>query len=91
LTGSVLSAPENRPTLQITMGLSHQLWRYALVLGSAQLAMSLWFWQFSIHLESIIEPWQIGLTVSTGTLALLIAYSFCGALSDTWEERGRSF
>ncbi|MHA1653890.1 MAG: MFS transporter [Candidatus Thorarchaeota archaeon] len=82
MTGPVLSAPENRPTLQITMGLSHQLWRYALVLGAAQLAMSLWFWQFSIHLESIIEPWQIGLTVSTGTLALLIAYSFCGALSD---------
>ena len=48
------------------LGLSPNLWRLALVLAIGQLSIGLWKWQYSIFLETLIDPWQMGLTFSAG-------------------------
>ncbi|NHJ14991.1 MAG: MFS transporter [Candidatus Thorarchaeota archaeon] len=64
------------------LGLSGNLWRLALVTGLAQFSMSLWSWEFSIYLNSLVEPWQLGLTYSIGTLAVLLGYLLSGIVAD---------
>lgn len=67
---------------RIILGLPTDLWRLALVLGISQLSISIWLWQFSIHLETIIAQWQMGLTFSIGTTAIMIASPVSGFVSD---------
>jgi len=67
------------------MGLNGKLWRLAIVTGIAQFAMSIWTWQFAIFLQEApvsLEPWQMGLTFSMGTLAAIIGYPLSGFVSD---------
>ncbi len=64
------------------LGLSDNLWRLALVVGVAQFSFSIWSWQFGIFLETIIEPWQMGLTFSAGTVALIAGFPISGFIAD---------
>lgn len=64
------------------LGLSGTLWRLAVVTGIAQFTMSLWNWEFSIFLETILEPWQMGLTFAVSTSASLIGYILSGTIAD---------
>jgi len=64
------------------LGLSDNLWRLALVVGVAQFSFSIWSWQFGIFLETIIEPWQMGLTFSAGTVALIAGFPISGFVAD---------
>ncbi len=67
------------------MGLNGKLWRLAIVTGIAQFAMSIWTWQFAIFLQEApvsLQPWQMGLTFSVGTLAAIIGYPLSGVVSD---------
>ncbi len=64
------------------LGLKPNLWRLALIVGLAQTSMSLWTWQYSIFLENIIQPWQMGITFSTSTVASLAGYMSSGIISD---------
>ncbi len=75
-------ANQRRSSSRQFLGLSGNLWRLALVTGIAQFSFSLWGWEFSIYLYTIIELWQIGLIYSTGTLAMLIGYLMAGAVAD---------
>ncbi|MHA1959913.1 MAG: MFS transporter [Candidatus Thorarchaeota archaeon] len=63
-------------------GLSRNLWRLALVVGVAQFSWSIWGWQFAIFLETIIEPWQMGLTFSIGIIASILGFPLSGMISD---------
>jgi MFS family permease len=71
---------ERRP--ESIFGLSRNLWRLALVVGVAQFSWSIWGWQFSIFLETIIEPWQMGLTFSVGIIASILGFPLSGMISD---------
>ncbi|MFX0045350.1 MAG: MFS transporter [Candidatus Hermodarchaeota archaeon] len=73
---------QRRPSSRQFLGLSGNLWRLALVTGIAQFSFSLWGWEFSIFLYTIVELWQIGVIYSTGTLAMLIGYLMSGAVAD---------
>jgi MFS family permease len=64
------------------LGLSRNLWRLAIVTGIAQFSISLWNWEFSIFLETFLEPLQMGLMFSIGTLASLLGYFLSGAIAD---------
>jgi MFS family permease len=64
------------------MGLSGNLWRLAAVTGVAQFCMSLWAWQFGIFLAGVVEKWQIGLTFSIGTFAMIVGYGVSGTVAD---------
>jgi len=64
------------------LGLSDNLWRLALVVGVAQFSFSIWSWQFGIFLETIIEPWQMGLTFSAGTVAMIAGFPISGFVAD---------
>ncbi len=64
------------------LGLSGNLWRLAGVAGVAQFSMSLWAWQFGIFLSGVVEKWQIGLTFSVGTFALIVGYAVSGTVAD---------
>ncbi|MHA1908244.1 MAG: MFS transporter [Candidatus Thorarchaeota archaeon] len=63
-------------------GLTANLWRLALVIGVGQFAMSVWSWQFGIYIETIIEPWQMGLTFSASSIAGIIGVPLSGYVSD---------
>jgi MFS family permease len=63
-------------------GLTTDLWRLALVVGVAQFSMSVWTWQFGIYMETLIEPWQIGLTFTASSIAGLIGVPLSGYVSD---------
>lgn len=63
-------------------GLTKDLWRLALVVGVAQFSMSVWTWQFGIYLETLVEPWQMGLTFTAGSIAALIGIPLSGYVSD---------
>ncbi|MFX1485305.1 MAG: hypothetical protein ACFFCP_19195, partial [Promethearchaeota archaeon] len=67
---------------RIRFGLSGNLWRVAVVTGIAQFSMSTWAWHFGIFLAGVVERWQIGLTFSIGTLALILGYAASGTISD---------
>ena len=64
------------------LGLSSNLWRLAAVLAIAQFSTALWKWEFSIFLESFLEPWQMGVIFSSATFTGLIASIFSGYLAD---------
>ena len=64
-------------------GLSGNLQRLALVTGIAQFAMSVWAWQFGIFLQANVNQlWQIGVTFSIGTFAMILGYAISGTLAD---------
>jgi MFS family permease len=64
------------------LGLSDNLWRLALVVGVAQFSWSIWGWLFGIFLETIVEPWQMALTFSAGTIAMIIGLPISGYIAD---------
>jgi len=65
------------------LGLSGNLQRLALVTGIAQFAMSVWAWQFGIFLQAKLNQlWQIGITFSIGTFAMILGYAISGTLAD---------
>ncbi|MBN2228692.1 MAG: hypothetical protein JW779_03790 [Candidatus Thorarchaeota archaeon] len=64
------------------LGLSKNLWRLAAVMGISQLSVSLWKWEFSIFLESFLEPWQMGVVFSLATFLGLIASISSGYIAD---------
>jgi len=63
-------------------GLTNNLWRLALVVGVGQFSVSIWGWQFGIYLETIIEPWQMGLTFTASSVAGLVGVPLSGYVSD---------
>ncbi len=68
---------------RIRFGLSGNLRRLALVTGIAQFSISVWSWQFGIFLQaSVSEYWQIGITFSIGTFAMIVGYVISGTLAD---------
>ncbi|MGM0687010.1 MAG: hypothetical protein ACQET3_08590 [Promethearchaeati archaeon] len=67
--------------------MSRTLWRLALVIGVAQFSWSIWGWQFSIFLATLLEPWKMGVTFFVGTLASLIGFAVSGVLSDFFGRR----
>ncbi|RLI54464.1 MAG: hypothetical protein DRO87_10115 [Candidatus Thorarchaeota archaeon] len=79
--------PPERPRFY---GLTHNLWRMALVVGLAQFSMSFWTWEFSVFLEFdlstafgiVLEKWEIGATLSAGTFATVVGYIVSGTVSD---------
>ena len=74
---------ETRSEERLRVGLSGNLQRLALVTGIAQFAMSVWVWQFGLFLESsVTELWQIGITFSIGTFAMIVGYVISGTLAD---------
>ena len=74
---------ETRSEEKIRFGLSGNLQRLALVTGIAQFSMSIWAWQFGIFLEgSVNHLWQIGLTFSIGTFAMIVGYAISGTIAD---------
>lgn len=50
--------------------------------GVAHFSISIWFWQFTIFLEAILQPWQIGLNVTIGLLVGILGYPISGMVSD---------
>ena len=64
------------------LGLSPNLWRLAFVLGIGQFSIGVWKWQYSIFLETLVEPWQMGLTFSIGTFAALVGSILSGTVTD---------
>jgi MFS family permease len=64
------------------LGLSGSLWRLAIVVGIAQFSISIWIWEFSIFLETFLEPWQMGVTFSISTVASLLGYFLSGTIAD---------
>ncbi len=64
------------------LGLSDNLWRLALVVGVAQFSWSIWGWLFGIFLETIVEPWQMALTFSAGTIAMILGFPISGYVAD---------
>jgi MFS family permease len=73
----------NRSGSKTRFGLSGNLQRLAIVTGIAQFAMSVWAWQFGIFLEGSVNAyWQIGITFSIGTFAMIVGYAVSGTLAD---------
>ncbi|MBD3406958.1 MAG: hypothetical protein GF411_12645 [Candidatus Lokiarchaeota archaeon] len=70
------------PPQKRILGLKMELWRVAIAVGFAQFSISLWYWEFSIFLETIIVPWQMGLVLGAGTFVSLLGYQVAGILSD---------
>lgn len=64
------------------MGLNRNLWKLAMVMGVVQFSVALWKWEFSIFLRTMVDPWQMGLIFSFGTLASLVAGFVSGAVAD---------
>ncbi len=71
-----------KPASSSFMGLSRNLWKLAAVMGVVQFSVSLWKWEFSIFLRTMVDPWQIGLIFSFGTLASLVAAFVSGTVAD---------
>jgi len=68
---------------KLRFGLSGNLQRLAIVTGIAQFSMSIWIWQFGIFLEASVDYfWQIGLTFSIGTFAMIVGYAISGTIAD---------
>jgi MFS family permease len=63
-------------------GLTANLWRLALVIGVGQFSISVWSWQFGIFIETLIEPWQMGLTFTASSIAGIIGVPLSGYVSD---------
>jgi len=74
---------ETRSEEKLRFGLSGNLQRLAFVTGIAQFSMSMWIWQFGIFLEASVNHfWQIGLTFSIGTFAMIVGYAISGTIAD---------
>ncbi|MHA2020592.1 MAG: MFS transporter [Candidatus Thorarchaeota archaeon] len=80
------TTPAKSPTREI-LGLRPELWRVAVLLGLAQFSVGLWNWQFSVHLDTFLEPWQIGLTYSARPVAMLLGGYLSGMMSDFFGRR----
>ncbi|MHA2070470.1 MAG: MFS transporter [Candidatus Thorarchaeota archaeon] len=76
-----------KPPLREILGLSTELWRVAVLLGLAQFSVGLWNWQFSVHLDTFLEPWQIGLTYSSRPVAMLLGGYLSGMMADFFGRR----
>ncbi len=50
--------------------------------GVAQFSISVWAWQFTIFLEEILQPWQIGLNITIGLFVAILGYPVSGMVSD---------
>ncbi|MBN2228905.1 MAG: MFS transporter [Candidatus Thorarchaeota archaeon] len=74
--------PVIKPAARRIGGLTGNLWRLALVIGVAQFSMSVWTWQFGIYIETLIEPWQMGLTFTASSIAGLVGVPLSGYVSD---------
>jgi MFS family permease len=48
----------------------------------SQFSIGLWKWEYSIFLRTLIEPWQMGLVFSSGTLAGIIGGLASGMIAD---------
>ena len=79
---TAIGTVDSRQPSRRWLGLSGNLWRLAGVTGVAQFCMSLWAWQFGIFLAGVVEKWQIGLTFSIGTFAMIVGYAVSGTVSD---------
>lgn len=77
-----VESAQKRTEQRSILGLSDNLWRLALVVGVAQFSWSIWGWLFGIFLETIIEPWQMALTFSAGTLAMVVGLPVSGYIAD---------
>ena len=77
-----VESAQKRTEQRSILGLSDNLWRLALVVGVAQFSWSIWGWLFGIFLETIIEPWQMALTFSAGTFAMIIGLPVSGYIAD---------
>ncbi len=77
-----VESAQRRTEQRSILGLSDNLWRLALVVGVAQFSWSIWGWLFGIFLETIIEPWQMALTFSAGTFAMIIGLPVSGYIAD---------
>ena len=64
------------------LGLSRNLWNLSIILAISQFSIAIWKWQFGIYIETIIEPWQMGITFSVGTFSALVGSFVIGALTD---------
>ena len=73
---------QNSTTQRSILGLSDNLWRLALVVGVAQFSWSIWGWLFGIFLETIVEPWQMALIFSAGTIATIVGFPVSGYIAD---------
>ncbi|MFW9809678.1 MAG: hypothetical protein ACFFE6_09885 [Candidatus Thorarchaeota archaeon] len=72
-----------RSAERIRFGLSGNLRRLAIATGIAQFSMSVWIWHFGIFLEaSLNHLWQIGITFSIGTFAMIVGYGISGTIAD---------
>lgn len=76
-------AVETMSIEKMRFGLSGNLRRLALITGIGQFSMSVWIWQFSIFLEANVNHfWQIGLTLSIGTFAMIVGFAISGPIAD---------
>jgi len=64
------------------LGLNRNLWKLAVFTAMAQFSLSLWNWQFGIHIETVLEPWQMGLTFTAGTGCSIAGSPSAGIISD---------
>ncbi len=85
--GTVGLTVERTEAGRLIFGLSRRLWRLALVMAMAQFSLSLWNWQFGIHLETILAPWQMGLTFTAGTAMGLLGAPASGIVSDLFGRK----
>ncbi|MGD9397332.1 MAG: hypothetical protein PVJ05_12945 [Candidatus Thorarchaeota archaeon] len=77
------SIVDSNSSEKLRFGLSGNLQRLALVTGIAQFSMSVWAWQFGIFLQANVNHlWQIGITFSIGTFAMILGYAISGTLAD---------
>lgn len=82
-TTEVEPITETRSEEKIRFGLSGNLRRLAIITGIGQFSMSVWIWQFSIFVEaSVNQFWQIGLTISIGTFAMIVGFAISGIIAD---------
>ena len=77
-----VESAQRRTGQRSILGLSDNLWRLALVVGVAQFSWSIWGWLFGIFLETVIDPWQMALTFSAGTLAMIVGLPVSGYIAD---------
>ncbi|MFW9804999.1 MAG: MFS transporter [Candidatus Thorarchaeota archaeon] len=86
ITGFSDKGRDNDKSREI-LGLGADLWRVAILLGLAQFSVGIWNWQFSVHLDAFLEPWQIGLTYSSRPVAMLLGGYLSGMMADFFGRR----
>ncbi len=81
-SSKAIESAQKRTKQRSILGMSDNLWRLALVVGVAQFSWSIWGWLFGIFLETIVEPWQMALTFSAGTIATIVGFPVSGLIAD---------